>query len=190
MREIVDAAEKSAQERLHEFSFSFKGGEILPSTVAPVITANKKIQYMKWGFPCSIANKAPHINARSETAMNSKTFGEAMTTRRCVVPASAFYEWKPTGKKSKTKYEITLPGRATMYMAGIYSEDGRFAVLTREASPSIIVIHTRMPVILPKSIIDVWLNESPDVMREALSDLRYAPILANRNQPEQLKLFT
>jgi putative SOS response-associated peptidase YedK len=84
-----------------------------------------------------------------------------------------------------------------MYMAGIYSEGGRFAVLTREASPSIIDIHDRMPVILPKSIIDVWLNESPEVMSEALSDLRYSPVLTNNKQHEppssesrQLKLFT
>jgi putative SOS response-associated peptidase YedK len=102
MREIVEAAEKSAQERSHEFSFTFKGGEMFPGTVVPVITANNKAQYMKWGFPSSIANKAPHINVRSETAMTSKTFGEAMCTRRCVVPASAFFEWKPTGKRSKT----------------------------------------------------------------------------------------
>ena len=122
--------------------------------------------------------------------MNSKTFGEAMADRRCVVPASAYFEWKQTGKKRKEKYEFTLPRRAPLYMAGIYSTDGRFAILTRDAAPAMTEIHDRMPVIFPKSLIDVWLRQSPEVVDQALTDLQFSPVPASDRNPNQLKLFT
>ena len=191
LREIIAAAEKERGDRedLGQLSFTYRGGEIFPGSTAPVITGNE-VCFMKWGFPSSIANQSPHINARSETAMTSKTFGDAMASRRCIVPASAYYEWKKLGKKRKVKYEVTLTGRATMYMAGIYSDSGQFAVLTREAAPSIIEIHDRMPVILSKSNIDAWLRGSPEVMKEALTDLQLAPVPADEKPSQQLYLFT
>ena len=195
LKEILSTAEDSADERLDQLSFTFSGGEIYPGNTVPVITANG-VRYMTWGFP-SIVDKHPHINARSETAMNSKTFGEAMADRRCVVPASAYFEWKQTGKKRKEKYEFTLPDRVPLYMAGIYSTgpevsphgDGRFAILTRDAAPSIMQIHDRMPVILPKPAIDMWLKKSPEVVAQALTDLQFSPVPASDKNPNQLKLF-
>ena len=93
LREIIASAEKGADERSDHLSFTFKGGEIFPCDATPVITANG-VRLMTWGFPNVILDKAPHINARCETAVKSKTFGEAMASRRCLIPASAFYEWK------------------------------------------------------------------------------------------------
>ena len=204
LKEIIAEVEKSGDERSLQLSATFKGGEIFPGSIVPVITANNKVRFMTWGFP-SIVNKSSHtpqgvissrarpgihhINARSETAATSKTFGEAMASRRCVVPASGYYEWKSLDKKNKTKYEITLPGRTPMYMAGIYSSDERFAVLTRAAAPAITEIHDRMPVILHKSLIHAWLNDSPEVMKEALTDLHFAPVSASEYYGSREPLF-
>ena len=190
LKDIIASAETSADERLDHLSFTFRGGEIFPSNTAPVITADG-VRFMTWGFP-SIANKKPHINARSETAMTSKTFREAMTTRRCVVPASAYFEWQMHGavKKRKTKYEFTLPKREPLYMAGIYTTEGQFAILTRDAAPAMTEIHDRMPVIIPKPSIEAWLKKSPEVMGDALTALQFEPVPASDKNPNQLRLFT
>ena len=188
LKQIIESAETSADERLDKLSFYFRGGEIFPSNNAPVITASGAC-FMIWGFPSIAPNHQPHINARSETASTSKTFGEAMATRRCVIPASAYFEWKPTGKKRKEKYKFTLKDRSPLYMAGIYSDDGYFAILTRDASPALSHIHDRMPLIIPKSAIQGWLKDSPDVINEALIDLEYNPVPMGDKNPNQLRLF-
>jgi len=189
LNELVTAAEKNASAHSEQFSFIFKGGEIFPGSIAPVITANKEVRFMTWGFPNIAVTRSFHINARSETAAASKTFGGAMLARRCLIPASGYYEWKTHDKKHKTKYKFTLPNQAPMYMAGIYSIDGQFAVLTRAAVPDILEIHDRMPVILPKSLTETWLNESSDVLKEAIAELQFAPVPASNKQPKQIDLF-
>ena len=83
-----------------------------------------------------------------------------------------------------------------MYMAGIYSMDYRFAILTREATPSISEIHNRMPIIIPETHIKMWLEGSDSVLLEAATDLIFAPA-STSNAPEydneqhtQLSLFS
>ena len=188
LKEIAAAAEVNAR-HAEQFSFAFNGGEIFPGSIAPVITANE-ICFMKWGFPSRDAKRPPHINARSETAATSKTFGSGLSARRCIIPASGYFEWKTLDKKRKLKFKFSLPDGSPMYMAGVYSNDGRFAILTREAAPAILEIHDRMPVILPKSLIEKWLKESPDALNEALTDLRFIPVPASDKQPNQASLFS
>ena len=81
--EIVAEAEKSIHGRIEQQIF--KGGEIFPGSTAPVVTSNNGAQFMAWGFPNIISGQRPHINARSETAANLRTFSEAMLARRCIV---------------------------------------------------------------------------------------------------------
>ena len=167
----------------------FRSGEIFPGNVAPVLDAEREARFMLWGFPSPIAGKRPLINARSETAAVKRTFSEAMVSRRCLVPASGYYEWKTLGKKHKEKYEFTLPDRETMYMAGIYSRANQFAILTRAASPSTGDIHDRMPVILPKTLGDVWLSESTDVILDALTELQSRHIPGKNEKAVQMSMF-
>ena len=188
LNEIISAAETSADERLSKLSFTFRSGEICPDNTAPVITADG-VRFMTWGFPSLLEGQQPHINVRSETAADSKTFSEAMEARRCIVPASAYFEWKHTGKKRKEKYEFTLPDRSPLYMAGIYAIDGKFAILTRDAPPAMTETHDRMPVILRKSLIQKWLKDSPEAASQAVTDLKFAPVPAKEKNPNQLKLF-
>ena len=146
-----------------------KGGEIFPGATVPVITADKT-QLMIWGYP-GFAAKRPLINARSETAAVKKTFSAAMAARRCLIPASGYYEWKTLGNKRKEKYAFRLSDRTIMLMAGIYAPGGRFAILTREAAPAISEIHNRMPVIIPRNLSAAWLSVTPEALREAADDV-------------------
>ena len=188
LREIVTAAEKSVIGHSGRFSFTSSNGEVFPGSSAPVITGDNEVRFMTWGFPGH--NRPPHINARSETAAASRTFGEAMAERRCIIPASGYFEWRALDKKNKAKYKITLSSGKAMYMAGIHSADGRFAILTRAAAGAVTEIHDRMPVIIPKSLIGAWLQESPDAIMEALTDLRFALLqTSDKQKPEQISLF-
>ena len=60
---------------------------------------------MKWGYS-GYGNKV--INARSETAFEKPMFRKSMQERRCLLPASGYYEWRrtPSGGKSKQKYAL------------------------------------------------------------------------------------
>ena len=76
-----------------------------------------------------------------------------------------------------------------MLMARIYSVDVRYAILTREAGAAFFDIHYRMPVIIPKALAGEWLMDTPGVLGEALTDLRFEHVPANGGQIEQLSLF-
>ena len=175
LSDIVAEAVKNIRERSNMQSFA--GGEIFPSENAPVIAEDGPV-FMTWGYPALFADRKPHINARSETAAALKTFSDSMAARRCIIPATGYYEWKKTDEKYKEKYMFILPNLIPLYMAGIYSKEGQFVILTREAAPAIYEIHSRMPVILPQALIDVWLRETPEVLEEALTNLLFEHVSA------------
>lgn len=135
-------------------------GEIFPSQLAPVIAANRGGRpapfAMRWGFAW---NGALLINARSETAASKPVFRESMERRRCLIPATRYFEWAKAGTE-RARYAFSTG--ALFYMAGVYrmEETGpAFAILTREAAPALAAIHSRMPVLLPPPAREVWLKE-------------------------------
>ena len=80
---------------------------IAPTQPIPVIRQNPKetvreLSLMRWGLIPSWAKDssaaAKMINARSETAATKPAFGDALKSRRCLIPADGFYEWMRTGK--------------------------------------------------------------------------------------------
>jgi putative SOS response-associated peptidase YedK len=152
----------------------FMTGDIAPGSLAPALINGSGARFMLWGYPGLVAGRRPHINARSETAATMRTFAASMASRRCILPASGYYEWKPLTAKRKERYKFTLPDGGLLYLAGIHSADGRFAILTRDAAPAIREIHDRMPVILPRALAQVWLSETPDVLAEAITDVAFA----------------
>ena len=80
--------------------------EIYPTENAPVIVKkkHKQLKLFKWGFPPSYT-KRPIINARAETIDEKPTFRESFQKKRCLVPATSFFEWKKD-KKGKIKHRI------------------------------------------------------------------------------------
>ena len=162
-------------------------GEIRPCDVAPVIANSRRQDVqpfaMRWGY--SYPDSRPVINARSETAAEKPLFRDGMQRRRCLIPASHYFEWeKRDGKRAK--YAIRPAHADTLYLAGIYhfeNHDGvtvpSFVILTREAAPDIAFIHNRMPVILPEGRAADWLNPDNDaekIIQSALQDMTYRPV--------------
>lgn len=164
LREIINGI----NERYKDDAPKMKTGEIFPTNMAPVITANKEnkrvANLFKWGFPNYRQASGVIINARCETLHEKPTFRKLLTSGRCLVPASGFYEWKATEGK-KEKYIIRTTNTDLLYFAGLYNsfidKSGlpitSFVIITTEANSQMSQIHTRMPVILSGSEASVWL---------------------------------
>ncbi len=140
---------------------SIRTGEIFPTNTVPILTANElglTPKPLVWGFP-KYTGSGVIINARAETAEEKKTFRQGLFTSRCIVPSTGFYEWDA----QKRKYLFRLPGEQTLYMAGISREhDGiqRYVILTTAANDSMKDVHHRMPVILPKDKLYMWISDT------------------------------
>lgn len=161
-------------------------GEIFPSDIVPVLANSRKQDVqpfaMRWGY--SFPNSRPVINARSETAATKPMFKDGMLQRRCLIPASNYFEWEKRDGR-KIKYAIRPANTDMLYLAGIYhleNHDGvivpTFTILTRDAAPEIAFIHHRMPVMLPSDYVADWLNtkhKAEEIILSALSDMDYQP---------------
>lgn len=156
-RYSFEASKKELIERyqLKESADEYKEKEeTYPTNISPVILPEAKLVFLTWGFTPSFA-KRPLINARGETILEKQTFSKAFKTKRCLVPATTFFEWeKIDGHKEKRK--ISVKNQAIFSMAGIYDsfldENGKetwnYSIITTEANEQMKGIHDRMPVIL------------------------------------------
>lgn len=120
------------------------------------------------------------INARSETVATQPSFRDAFRKRRCLVPASGFYEWQKSmqkGKEVKQPHYIRRKDGRPMGLAGLWerwvSPDGKeiesFTIITTDANEVMRPFHHRMPVILRPEDYDLWL--SPEAKGEELQAL-------------------
>ena len=147
---------------LKQAGFKEPVGDIYPTDPAPIITMyDGKIgaKYAFWGFPSPSGDSKPVINSRSETAVGKRFFREALYERRCVIPATGFYEWS---RQTKLKYLFSGINTDILYMAGAYNEYGpvkKFVIFTREADDDISDIHNRMPVLVPTDHVREYLTE-------------------------------
>lgn len=156
---------------------------IAPSQVLwAVRESSRDVAFMRWGFIPTWAsakeNKAPmaHINARFETVLEKPTFKRAFVSRRCIVAASGYFEWKSVAKR-KQPYYISVEGQPVFGMAGIWEtwqdHNGNrvegCAILTQNACEPLSNIHDRMPCILSQNDYSNWLNKQSD--KEALISL-------------------
>lgn len=129
-----------------------------------------QLSLLRWGLiPHWATDKAigsKMINARLETIAEKPSFKEALKRRRCLVPATGFYEWKKEGKK-KSPYYIHLLNIELFCFAGLWDswkdkESGNtinsFTIITTTANSLMAPIHDRMPVILPSTHEKTWIN--------------------------------
>jgi putative SOS response-associated peptidase YedK len=162
---------------------------IAPSQSVAVVRAGqggRQIDRVRWGLIPSwakdqnIGNKL--INARSETVAEKPSFRAAFRSRRCLIPADGFYEWKAAGN-IKQPIRFTRPDLKPFGMAGLWeswtSPEGEIietcTVLTTEANDVVGPVHHRMPVILAPPTFEQWLGEGVSDVSSLLPLLRSAP---------------
>jgi putative SOS response-associated peptidase YedK len=122
-----------------------------------------------WAKEASVGHKM--INARAESIAEKPSFRGAFRSRRCLIPASGFYEWKQEGRV-KVPHYIRLASGRTFTFAGIHeswtspagTEVSTCAIITTGPNEVMKQIHNRMPVILSDSNHDRWLE--PDLKPE------------------------
>ena len=175
LRIMVDMMERGSWELGESLRIKTEG-EIFPTDIVPVLVGVERCQPMAWGF--RLPKGRPVINARSETALEKPMFKDALLMRRCLIPASGYYEWLAEGKK-KTRYRLFLPERP-MYLAGCWRLDrdkgyNSFVILTQPAHRSIEAIHHRMPVIIHADHAKDWLSHNPDSLHKAM-EIMGAPV--------------
>ena len=141
--------------------------EIFPSQKVPIVTQNESDRQLKlfnWGFNPSFASNLI-INARAETIDKKEFFTESFYNRRCLFPATHFFEWQ-NSKQGKEKYKISVKNQEIFSLAGIFDffpdENDNLVpaccIITTTAAPEIRKIHHRMPVILTLETEKSWLN--------------------------------
>jgi putative SOS response-associated peptidase YedK len=125
--------------------------------------------YTQWGLVPEWAKSPsdfnPLINARAETVQEKPAFRSAFKYRRCLIPASGFYEWKKKGSQ-RQPYYFSTRDQHPFAIAGLWEtwhdkEGGLLqtcAIITTAANDTVRPIHQRMPVILPRSDFMRWLD--------------------------------
>jgi putative SOS response-associated peptidase YedK len=144
----------------------------------------REFTHFKWGLIPSWMKTPPTtttlINARIETVAEKPSFRTAYKRRRCLIPASGFYEWQKTAGP-KQPYYIYMKGEAVMTFAGIWehwtdaggSEIETAAIITAPASKSIEGIHHRMPVVVGAGDRDGWLTGGKGAMDVVRSNIEF-----------------
>ena len=144
---------------------------IAPSQEVVGILSNGSahLDWLQWGLIPSWAKDASigskMINARAETLAEKPSFKRLLRSRRCLIVADGFYEWKKENT-GKTPMYITLKDHSPFAFAGLWdlwhSPDGQelrtCTIVTTDANALVAPIHDRMPVILPADARELWLD--------------------------------
>ena len=135
---------------------------------------------MRWGllprWARPLEKLPPMINARRETVATRRAYRDSFRSRRCVVPADGFYEWASSERRGpRQPHWIGRVDRRPFAMAGLWDawrgdEDEEpvytFTIVTGPANPLVCRLHDRMPLLIPREAIAVWL--APEAGREQL----------------------
>lgn len=146
---------------------------VCPTNAVHVITADdggRALGAMRWGF-------LPHwyksptdgpllINARSETIAEKPAFRDACRARRCLIPATGFYEWTKDADGKRLPWYITRSDGTPLAFAGVWQRWDKgdtllntCAIVTTGANRAMSAIHHRMPVVLEPKDWALWLGE-------------------------------
>lgn len=144
----------------------------------------------KWAKDRSMGSRL--INARAETVTSKPAFRSAIKYQRCLLPADGWYEWKRDGGRKIPYFMTPLAGEGLAF-AGLWSSwrDPKAtdealplvtcAVLTTDAVGPLVEVHSRMPLLLPRSAWSQWLD--PDL--DGVGDLLVPP---SADQVAQLEI--
>lgn len=132
-----------------------------PSQSLPVLLERNAFVLMQWGYTPSWAKKRL-INARAETLSEKPTFRAAFQSRRCLVPADAFYEWQTLSDGTKQPVRFALRNGVLFALGAIWLQERdsppAFLIITTAPNALVAPIHDRMPVIVPPKRYSTWLD--------------------------------
>ncbi len=142
-----------------------------------------------WAEDPAIGSKM--INARCETAAEKPSFRHALRRRRCVVPASGFYEWRRVADNKKQPWLIKSADANPLALAGLWEIwDGpngeqieSCTILTTAANKMLSSMHDRMPVMIPADRIPTWLDTRNEDANTLSIFLKPAPVGALTMHP-------
>lgn len=151
-----------------------------PGQQVPVVRATengRELPLLQWGFHRSGTGGGMLINARSETAAARPAFRDSVERRRCLVPATGFFEWRRQGT-ARAPFHLVVRDRPVFAMAGIWSwwpdERGKnvesMVILTTRPNELVSQIHDRMPVILAPELEARWIDPAP-LREDTLAEL-------------------
>jgi len=164
-----------------------------PIGVVRQVAGMRHFSMMRWGLvPSWVKDPSSYqllINARAESLYDRPAFRDAILHRRCLVPASGFYEWKRGGKASRPYWLPPTTGGVVAF-AGIYEtwsdQDGRTidsaCIITVPANRETAAIHDRMPAVVRPEDYATWLTPGelpPPVVESILrppADNFFAPV--------------
>lgn len=170
MKQIV--ARFSAQSTFLDSEPIYNAG---PSMFLPVVIETgpdiREVKLMHWGLISPRHGQGrplpTPINARAETLTEKPMFKRLVATRRCLVPATGFYEWRGSSKR-KQPYYIHLTDQPLFALAGLWDDTrpegapdivaGSFTIITTRPNSMMAEIHDRMPVILEPDEEAIWLS--------------------------------
>lgn len=147
---------------------------VCPTTPVATVTSDagrRHLRPMRWGFIPhwykSPADGPLLINARAETIAEKPAFRAACRSRRCLIPASGFYEWSKGEGGTRLPWYIHRADGAPLAFAGVWQEWERegerlttCAIVTTAANAPMRAIHHRMPVIVEQDNWGLWLGET------------------------------
>ena len=166
---------------------------IAPSQLAPVVLAREQrtIEALRWGLVPHSAKSAREgsrlINARVESIAERQSFRGAFRERRCIVPATGYFEWQTVvGQRSKQPFWAHPDDGSVLALAGLWESsqppDGdaidSFAIVTTVAQGALRQIHDRMPLCLRGQDVERWLRPGT-LPRRQLDELVLAAASVN-----------
>ena len=153
-----------------------------PTDSLPVVrldrNGNRELATLRWGLIPFWAEDAKigskFINARAETIATAPAFRAAFRTRRCLVPAGGFYEWKKIDGR-RQPYHVGLRDGAPFAFAGLWERWNRgaapiesFTIITGAPNSLVAGLHDRMPAILDPEDYDAWLTATDTAIAAAM----------------------
>lgn len=173
----LDAARRASLAALPRLvpRYNIAPGQDIPVILPPIEPGRRPaMRFARWGFiPRWSATPdvgVRTINVAAETI--DDTLAESFRSRRCLVPADGFYEWRSLDASQKQPYLVRFcpPGErapAPFVMAALWEEwtprDGSpvttVAILTTPSNSAIAPLHERMPVVVPVASMSRWLGE-------------------------------
>jgi len=144
---------------------------------APVGELSREIHSARWGLvprwsKDGPGSSAPLINGRIESILEKPSFKDSVVRRRCVIPASGYYEWHVNADGSKQPFYINAGTDGMFALAGLYewwldpskpaNDPNRWLLsattLTKDSAPELAHIHDRNPVLLTPATFEAWID--------------------------------